>query len=192
VKLSMKAVHFIPPAVALMLTCAVPLKEFYPDSYFVEDRVYQNRALRFTLTFRGDWNLMTSPNEMEGETREFARELQLRGAELLFAGSTVEGTQGVRGITIHLNDPVDEYAEKVRALNKDDVGEDFGLTASVLDGLPVVRWDYTVGEFRFVEFFFTLDTYNVRIAFWTRPDLFERFESVYVDIISSISYVGRY
>ncbi len=179
-------------AVALLLACAAPLKEFYPDSYFAEDGVYQNKPLRFSLTFRGTWYLITDPDDMRGSTRQFARDLRERSAELLFVGATAEGTQGVRGIAINLNVGQREYAEKIHTLNAPDVDEDFGLTETILDGMPMVRWDYRVGEFRFVEFFFTLDTYNLRIAFWTRPSVFERFEPVYLDIMSSLCFIDRY
>jgi len=182
------------PAISLavfLAACAAPLKEFYPDSYFTEDGIYQNKPIGFTLVFRGNWNIVTDPQKMERGSRAFARRLMEASAELLFVGTTVEKTQGVRAIAINLNIPCGAYAEKIRSLNKAEVTEDFGITPLLLNNMPMTRWDYTVKNFRFVEFFFTLDTYNVRIAFWTKPEIFERFETVYLDIISSLSFVGR-
>jgi hypothetical protein len=173
------------------VSCAAPLKEFYPDSYFTEDGIYQNRPIGFTLVFRGNWDIVTDPMKMEKGSRAFAGQLLKSGADLLFVGTTSEKTQGVRGIAINLNIPCEEYAERIRKINAPDITSDSGLTAQLLNNLPMVRWDYTVGEFRFVEFFFTLDTYNVRIAFWSKPAIFERFENIYLDIISSLSFVGR-
>ena len=136
--------------------------------------------------------LVTDPNEMRGSTRKFARDLQDRNAELLFVGATSEGTQGVRCIAINLNAPAHTYAERVQELNKADLALDLGLRDVLIDGMPMVRWDYEVDGFRFVEFFFTLDTYNIRAAFWTKPSIFDRFEPVYLDIMSSLSFVTRY
>ncbi|MBD3394101.1 MAG: hypothetical protein GF418_00610 [Chitinivibrionales bacterium] len=185
--------RFAAPALAILaLQCAAPLEHFYPDTYFPADGVYQNKSLRFSLTFRGGWRLTTDPRDMRGASRNFARELQERHAELLFAGTTVEGNQGVRGIAANLNIPYNEYADRIREINREDVHEDLGITETIIDGIPMVRWDYTVSGFRFVEFFFVLDTYNVRIAFWTRPAIFERFESVYLDIMSSLDFISRY
>jgi hypothetical protein len=174
------------------LGCAGSMKEFYPDSYFEADRVYMNRPLRFSLTFRGTWVVFTDPNEMRGGTREFAEELQERGAELLFVGTTPEGTQAVRGIAINLNLPPRDYAERIRELNRESIGEDLGLTETLLDGISMIRWDYVSHGARFAEFFFTLDTYNIRIAFWSTPAVFDRFYAVYLDIMSSLDFADRY
>ena len=175
----------------LIISCAGPIKEFYPDSYFVEDGVYQNRPIGFSLTFSGNWELVTEPSRMEKGSRSFARTLQESGADLLFVGTTFEKTQGVRGIAINLNVPCEEYAENIRVINARDVTTDFGLTVHELHGKPLVRWDYVVGEYRFAEYFYLLDTYDIRIAFWTKPAIFERFDPVYRKIIESISFIGR-
>ncbi len=175
---------------ALLVGCAGPIKEFYPDSFFNEDNVYQNKPIGFTLTFRGQWHIFTDPNEMEGRLRGFAEELQEQGGELLFVGSTVERTQGVRGIAANLNAPAREYADRIRDINT--VAVDSGLTEMIVAGVPMVRWDYHDAGFRFVEFFFRVETYNIRIAFWTKPELFDAFESVYLSIMSSISRVSRW
>ncbi len=178
-------------ALAVCIGCAARIEQFYPDSYFNQDGVYENRPLGFSLTFRGNWSITEDPADMQGSTREFARELQAQGAELLFAGSTAEGTQGVRGIAVNLNMPALEYARKIRAINQDAVNADSGLTEVQIDGARLIKWEYGISEFRFVEFFFTADTYDIRIAFWARPDIFTRFEPVYYDIISSLKPIGR-
>lgn len=175
-------------ALVVLLDCAGPIKEFFPDSYFPQDHVYQNRSLRFSLTFRENWNITTDPNQMAGATKQLARDLQRRSAELLFIGSTAEATQGVRGIAVNLNVPPRQYAESIRKVNAADVQRDLGITDLNIDGMSMSRWDYFIRDFRFVEFFFTLDTYDIRIAFWAKPDVFERFEPVYVDIMSSLSF----
>ncbi|MBD3316045.1 MAG: hypothetical protein GF344_09675 [Chitinivibrionales bacterium] len=172
--------------------CAGSIKEFYPDSYFEADRVYLNRPLRFSLTFRGNWRLFTDPNEMEEGARTFFRELQKNGAELLFVGATPEGTQAVRAIAINLNLPQRDYAERIRALNRKSIAKDLGLTEMHINGRVMTRWDYVSHGARFAEFFFALDTYNIRIAFWSTPTVFERFYPVYLDIISTLDFVSRY
>lgn len=134
---------------------------------------------------------MTDPSEMRGSTRRVARSFQQRGAELLFVGSTTEGTQGVRGIAVNLNTTTREYAEKIQMINKGDVSRDLGLSDLVINDIEMVRWSYFSHGFRFIEFFFNVDTYNIRIAFWTKPSVFERFETVYYDIISTISFIDR-
>jgi hypothetical protein len=178
-------------AASLLTGCAAPLSEFYPDSFFSQDGVYENRPLGFSLTFRGNWIIETDPGAMTGATREFARELQQQGAELLFAGATAEGTQGVRGIAVNLNMPAMEYATRIRAINADAVSADSGLSEVRTERAQLIKWEYAIGEYRFIEFFFTVDTYDIRIAFWTKPAIFERFEPVYYDIISSLTPIGR-
>jgi hypothetical protein len=174
----------------LLVGCAGTIKEFYPDSFFSEDNIYQNKPIGFTLTFRGQWHIFTDPNEMQGRLRGFAEELQEQGGELLFVGSTVERTQGVRGIAANLNAPAREYAERIRDINT--VAVDSGLTEMLVANVPMVRWDYYDTGFRFVEFFFRIETYDVRVAFWTKPELFDAFEPVYLSIMSSISRTSRW
>jgi hypothetical protein len=173
------------------LGCAGAIKEFYPDSYFSEDNIYQNRPLHFMLTFRGVWVIMTSPAEMAKASKKFAGQMQKQGAELLFVGATAEGGHGVRGLAVNLNAPLKKYAQTIQGMNPLPPGKDLGLTDMDVNDIPMVRWDYFSNGFRFVEFFAKIDTYNIRIAFWTRPALFERFEPLYLDIISSLTYIER-
>jgi hypothetical protein len=177
--------------VLLLLACAPQIHQFYPDTYYSEDRVYENKPIGFTLTFRGNWIMFTDPNELDGPTRGFAAQLQERKAELLFVGTTVERTQMVRGIAIHLNLPPREYAERTREINKGNVTEDEGLTDALMDGKYMVRWDYVSMGARFVEFFMTVDTYNVRIAFWSDPKVFDQFLPIYLDIVSTLGIAER-
>ena len=50
----------------------------------------------------------------------------------------------------------------------------------------MVKWVYDKSGFRFVEFFFNIGTYDIRVSFWTKPDLFEKFLPVYEQIISTL------
>ncbi len=177
--------------ILLVVGCVAPVGQFYPDSYFSEDRIYQNKPIGFQLRFSRNWNIQTDPQEMWGAGRDLAAQLRKRGAELLFIGATVEQNQGVRAIAANLNLPDSEYAEQIRKLNSDDIEQDFGLTDIFISGERMIRWDYVTGGFRFVEFYFKVDTYNIRIAFWSMPSVFDRFEPVYLDIISSLSLINR-
>lgn len=176
--------------IACLISCRSRIEQFYPDSYFSEDKIYRNESLGFSLLFQGNWYIETDPNYMERNVGDFAQTLRERGAELMFIGATVEGSQGVRGIVINYNASVKEYAEQVRDINKKDVSVDSGLTSIVINGKPMVRWNYTFSSFRYVEFFFTIDTYNIRIAFWAKPDLFFRFYPVYLNIMTSLELVN--
>jgi hypothetical protein len=171
--------------------CAPGLREYFPDAYYEQDNVYENKSIGFSLTYRGNWVIDTDPNEMTKTGRSFARELQRAGAELLFVGATVEATQGTRGVAANLNEPPAEHAELIRRLNARTIDEDFGITDFFTPSHAMVKWEYRIGEFRFAEFFFCIDTYNIRIAFWTRPMLYENFLPVYEDIISSLAIVSR-
>lgn len=176
----------------LMLSCAGPLRQFYTDTYFIEDGIYENKPLGFTLQFDGNWYIFTDPNEMPRGGKEFARQMQESGGELIFMGSTVEGTQATRGIAMNLNLPEREYAERIHELNKDELEHDGGLIDFFAGDHPMVKWEYRKGGFQFVEFFFRLGTYNLRIAFWTKPSIYKSFSPVYESIMASIQYVSHY
>jgi hypothetical protein len=177
---------------AMAIQCAAPIKDFYPDTYFSEDGIYENKPLGFLLTYKGNWDLSTAPDGFSKTARDFAKTLHKDGAELLFLGSTVEGTQGTRGIAINLNLPPIEYAQKIQKINAKDITRDLGMVEVVSDQMPMVKWEYLMmGDFHFVEFFFVVGTYDVRIAFWTKKELFERFRPTYEDIISSVTKTSR-
>lgn len=172
--------------------CGGPISQFYPDSYFSEDNIYQNKPLRFSLTFQGNWDIETNPNKMRRSLQKLAREFQKQGIELLFIGSTVDALQGVQGVAINLNASTREYAETYRDINKSYMTTDSGLTDIIINNKPMVRWNYVKYGFQFIEFFFTLDTYNIRIAFWSKPNIFKRFLPVYFNIMSSLDFISRY
>jgi hypothetical protein len=175
----------------LSLNCALPIKQFYPGTFFPEDRTYQNKPIGFSLCYRGNWDLITDPNEMK-QHRKYAKSLQESGAELLFIGFTVEKTQGTRGIATNLNETNREYAELIQRVNRSKKVRDYGLCEDTIHNIPMVRWEYEEGEFRFVEFFFSVDTYNLRVAFWTKPLLFKNFLSVYKEIIGTMTLLDRF
>ena len=54
------------------------------------------------------------------------------------------------------------------------------------------RWEYSKSGLRFVEFFFAIDTYNLRIAFWTTPVLYGNFLPVYREIMETLRLTDRY
>jgi hypothetical protein len=174
------------------LGCAPRLLDFYEDSFFPEDGIYANKILHFSLTYQDGWVISTDPNKMPANVQSFAREMQKVNAELLYVGATVEGSHGTRGIAVNLNLPERDYAERVREINKNDVETDYGLTEMLIAGHSMVRWVYVKEGFRFAEFFFTSGTYNVRIAFWTRPELFESFLPAYESIMGTLQAVSRF
>jgi hypothetical protein len=176
----------IPVMLLLLCVCAVPLRQFYPDSYYEEDRIYENRPLRFAMKFQDNWLLFTDPRDMDKGSKQLARMFARSGYELLFVGATVEGMHGTRGIAVNLNEPADIYAQHIRELNKDEVQNDRGLTAMVAGRTGLVKWVYDKADFRFAEFFININTYDIRIAFWSRAQLFEKFLPVYEEMIASI------
>jgi hypothetical protein len=177
-------------SVFLLFGCGVTVKQFYPDTFYREDQVYENKPLRFLLTFSGNWHLFTDPEEMDRDSRLHALELNKSGIELLFIGSTVEGLYGTRGIAVNLNEPGSEYAEYIHRINKDDITNDKGLVQFVAGKNSMVKWVYDKSEFRFVEFFFNIGTYDLRIAFWTRLALFEKFLPVFEEIMSTLTIIN--
>ncbi len=181
----MKTFVIIMAILMMGMQCLAPMRQLYPGVYFSEDRTYQNKALGFSFSFRGNWEIITDPNKMK-ENKTNAVLLHQTGGELLFIGYTVEQTQGTRGIVVNLNETNREYAEEIRRLNYDKELIDSGLTDTSLAQLPMVKWVYEKEGFRFVEFFFKVDTYNVRIAFWTKPRLFPNFLSVYEEMIGTL------
>ncbi|MBD3344015.1 MAG: hypothetical protein GF401_03025 [Chitinivibrionales bacterium] len=184
--------HYLLPALCLGISCAAPVQEFYPDSYFNEDRIYVNKPLRFSISYRGNWNIITDPNNMDRANRQTAEALAKTGVELLFIGSTFEGTQASRGIAANLNLPSRKYAEKIRELMSSNIQEDLGLKEFLAHDKYMIKWEFVKSGFHFVEFYFTLDTYNIRIAFWTTPELMPNFMPVYEEILSTLTIISRY
>lgn len=179
-----------------IIGCAAPIKEFYPDTFYEEDSIYQNKALGFNLKFQDDWYIFTDPNKMDKPIRALALELNRDASELLFVGAATDGLQGVRGIAAHLNASAAEYAKAYYQLNKQDICEDSGLVEVTIKNLPVVIWEYSKkngqSKVRFIEFFFALRSYTIRIAFWADPRIFVRFLPVYFDTMTSLEIVEKF
>jgi len=176
--------------VLFLVSCAAPIKQFFPDTYYPEDHVYENKPLRFDLTFDGNWELITDPNELSSSAKKTVRTWAAQGIELLFIGSTVEGLHTTRGMVEHLNMPPKEFAESVRKNSKTSVTNDQGMTDMVMEKNSMIKWMYDKDGFRYAEFFFTIDTYDIRIAFCSRPADFERFLPVYEKIMSTLQVTG--
>jgi hypothetical protein len=171
---------------AVMMSCAPPVKQFYYDNFFPEDNVYENKSIGFLLTFRGKWNIITDPNEMNRHYKAFAKTMREAGGELLFMGSTVEKLYGVKAIALNLNEPPQEYAHYIRDLNRSQVDRDNDPVDFYAGNNPMSKWVYDKAGYRFVEFFFVIDTYDVRMSFWTKPALFDNFLPVFEEIMSTL------
>lgn len=183
----MTPVQFALPVLFLVaVSCAPQIKQFYPGKYNAENHTYQNKVLGFTLTYRGAWEITTNPNEKR-ENKSYAKELHQSGAELLFTGFTVEQTQGTRCIVVHLNETSREYAGEIRNINKDQIDADSGCSDTTVEGKNFTIWRYRDKDFCFIEYFFNVDTYNVRVAFWAKPKAFDKFLSVYKDIMGTLT-----
>jgi hypothetical protein len=176
----------------LLPGCSSHIEQFYPDSFFKEDNIYQNRPIRFSLDFQGNWDIETDPNNMSRGIQKEVRRYQKIGVELLFAGTTVDGLQGVSAVAANLNESTQKYAETIRELNMRYLTADSGLVDMLINNKPIVKWEYSKFEMQYVEFFFALDTYNIRVAFWAQPAVFKRFYPVYLEIMSSLEFISRY
>jgi hypothetical protein len=187
----MKPLFIFLTVAGLLAGCAPAVTEFYPDHYYAEDGIYQNRLIDFTLTLSGGWLITTDPNRLERAQRKLARSLNQQGVEMLFVGYTPDMMHGVRALAANLNLPARTYAEHVWNANHTAAQSDSGLTEMLVNNIPMTRWLYTLHGLQYAEYFFTFDTYNLRLAFWTTPDRFDRFLPVYTDIMATISYGGR-
>jgi hypothetical protein len=173
---------------ALVLSCAPQIRQFYPDTFYAQDHTYENKSLGFALTFAGNWEITTNPKEMNAAGKKVARDLQSSGGELLFTGFSVEGTQGTRGIVENLNLSDEDYLKEIQKSNSASIEKDLGSISFQAGDRLVLKWQYVYAGLSYVEFLFKSGTYNVRIAFWTKPELYERFLPVYEDIIGSLSF----
>lgn len=172
------------------LTCSSKVTQFYPDIYYQEDCIYQNKILGFLLTFDKNWNLVIDPSKMDPDSRDFARDLNKRGIELLFIGTTSEKYLATRAIAVNLNEPALEYAQYIRKINSPDIENDSGLVEIFNGEISMIKWVYEKSGYRFVEFFFNNNTFDIRIAFWTRKEYFDNFLPVFESIISSLTITG--
>ena len=180
------------PVLLLTFSCSAPLRQFYPDQFFPEDNVYRNEGIGFLLTLRGKWNIVTDPNKMNRYYRDFAATLQRSGGELLFMGSTVEELYGIKAVALNLNEPPREYATYIRDLNKADVDSDNVPVDFLAGDHLMVKWVYDRAGYRFAEFFFVVDTYDVRLSFWTKPQLFQNFLPVFEEIMSTVEFTSDF
>jgi hypothetical protein len=175
-----------PLALLLLLSCTPAPKQFFKDTFYPADQLYDNRSLGFVLRFSGNWNVVTDPARMDKAGRTVAAALAASGAELLFMGRTVEGINASRGIVENLNRSNEQYLATVRALNAASIEEDLGAVNIAAGETMLIRWDYRFRGLRFAEFLFRVGTYNVRIAFWTKPELFDDFLPEFEDIMSTL------
>lgn len=190
----MKAFRFyiIASGIAIFLSCAAPIRQYFPDSYFLQDHIYQNKLLKFALRYAGNWNITTDPNLMSKAGKKVAQTLRNSRGELLFLGSTVEGAQGTRGIVENLNISNEKFLGSIRKSNTTSINKDLGQEEFDANGIETVKWQYLYKGFHFVEFLFRSGTYNIRIAFWTSPSLFDQFLPVYEEIMNSIELIDPY
>lgn len=178
-------------AATLVTGCVAPVAQFFDDTYFTQDRIYRNSSLAFAVQYRGNWKLAIEPRQMSRTGKKAAKVLQQSGRELLYTGATFEGTQGTRAIVCNLNLSNEEYLKEIRSSNTGTIQEDYGAINFVTESTIFLKWQYRFAGLRFVEFLFRTGTYNVRIAFWTRPDLYERFLPEYEHIIESLVFTER-
>lgn len=174
-------------AALVVLSCNPVIRQFFDDHFYPQDRIYENKTLGFALTYRPGWKIAHGPEGMDKAQRNAARMLQNAGAELIFAGGTAEGAHGTRGIVENLNCGNEEYLEKVRKVNRANIDRDLGHASFMAGEQLIVKWLYEYRGMRFAEFLFRAATYNVRLAFWTKPDRFKAFVPVYEDIMGTLS-----
>jgi hypothetical protein len=173
----------------LLLSCAPTaiIHQFYPDTFYPQDRMYQNRSLGFALVYKPTWVLLPDPADMSKSQRAAATALRAQAAELLYAGQTADGSQGTRAIVENLNQSNEEFLVALRDANRGMVIEDHGQTTFMAGNRLALKWEYSAGQFRYAEFLFRIGTFNIRIAFWTVPERYDEFLPVYEDIMSTLS-----
>jgi hypothetical protein len=175
-----------------LVSCTSTINQFYPDTFYSEDNIYENKTIGFLMTFRGKWNIITNPNDMNRHYKSFAQTMQDAGGELLFMGSTIEELYGVKALALNLNEPPDDYAQYIRTLNSSEIESDTTPVDFFTENIHAVKWIYTRTGYRFVEFFFIVDTYNVRLSFWTKPELFLNFLPVFEEIVGTITFTSGF
>jgi hypothetical protein len=178
--------------VLLLTSCSSTIKQLYPDTFFQEDNIYENKPIGFLITFRGKWNITTNPNQMNRLYKSFAQTMQRSGGELLFMGSTVEALYGVKAIALNLNEDPKDYATYIRRINSSELENDSVPAEFITGNLRMTKWVYNKSGYRFVEFFFIIDTYNIRLSFWTKPDLFSNFLPVFEEIASTVTVTNGF
>jgi hypothetical protein len=174
----------------LLNSCAPNLKQYYPGKYYFEDSIYENKTLQFLITYSGGWYLFADPSEMDQPTRRFAESLHKTHQDLLFTGATTDGLYGTRCIAGNYNLPIKKFAENIQRANNQSIQKDQGLTDFYAGPTPAVKWVYDQMGFRFSEYFFKIDTYDIRISFWTKPELFDNYLDIFEQIMGTLTTTG--
>jgi hypothetical protein len=110
--------------------------------------------------------------------------------ELLYAGATTDGLYGTRCIAGNFNIPLKAFAENIRNANSNSLENDQGLTDFYAGPIPAVKWIYDQSGFRFAEYIFKIDTYDIRISFWTKAELFQNYLDIFELIMSTLTVTG--
>jgi hypothetical protein len=177
-------------SVILLSSCASNLKQYYPGRYYLEDSIYENKILQFLITYSGGWYLFANPKEMDQQTRRCAESLHKTHQDLLFTGATADGLYGTRCIAANYNLPIKKFAENIQRANSVDIRNDQGLTDFFAGSTPAVKWVYDQMGFRFTEYYFKIETYDIRISFWTKPELFNNYLGAFEQIIGTLTITG--
>lgn len=176
----------------ILVVCSPVFHQFYRDYYYDEDRIYENKSIGFLLKFRGNWVIITRAEKMNSTYKKFAKTLQRAGGELLFVGYSVEGLYGVRSTAFNLNEDITTYFSYIRELNKEEITNQTEPEKFTARDVEMLKWCYEMNGYMFVEFFFLVDTYNIRLTFWTKPQLFKNFLPVFEDIAASLSLTSLF
>lgn len=174
----------------LVNSCAPTLKQYYPGKYYFEDSIYENKTLQFLITYSGGWYLFSDPSEMDQQTRHFAELLHKSHQDLLFTGATTDGLYGTRCIAGNYNLPIKKFAENIQRANNQNTKNDQGLTDFYAGPTPAVKWVYDQMGFRFAEYLFKIDTYDIRISFWTKSELFDNYLDAFEQIMGTLTVTG--
>lgn len=174
----------------LISSCISPLKQYYPDKFYHEDSIYENKQLRFLITYSSSWYLFTNPKELDRKTQAVYRSFHKSGMELLYAGATTDGLYGTRCIAGNFNIPIKTFAENIQKANRNSLENDQGLNEFYAGPIPAVKWIYDQSGFRFAEYFFKIDTYDIRISFWTKAELFQNYLDAFELIMSTLTVTG--
>lgn len=181
---------FLPAMTVLLFAgCAGPIRQYFPDTFYVEDHIYENKPLGFAVIYPPNWKITTDPADMNRAGKKAALQFSREHRELLFMGSTIEGSQGTRGIVDNLNESNDEYLEGIRKANKTSIEKDLGSSDFEGNFVEMKRWDYLFCGMHFAEFLFKTGTYNVRIAFWCEPAMFKKFEPIFDATMNGIELI---
>jgi len=165
--------------------CTRYVTDFFPDDYLESEKIYHNPALGFNLRYSANWQINTTSKTMSKTQREVATLLHNSGSELLYVGKTSEGLHASRAIVDHLNLSNENYLEVIRKVASIEPGQELGAEEQMIAGVPMIRWFYLHRGHAFVEYLLRIDTYNIRVAFWSSPAMFRQFLPVYDQIMAT-------